>query len=268
MPANQGYHRLSYLCCLLLVCRLLVPCQNPVLAQNDPKTIVPDLSNELGNKYYDAVDYLLKNPWMADTLMMEKISPDIAFSIVIPGMMRYSTLRELVESRPIRALYIQSGRKYSYYATGRFQMKASFAEQVERNYVRLKMGPYKFWLSNTNKARAERAKRLDSEKWQVRYLVIFIKIMDKRFAHIKWKNDEDKARFYATAFDVGFNRDERTIQRYMTGKVPVRKTLARKSKQINSKYRTGDVAVWFMINDGHRFRPEFMLRGDNGSKEE
>ncbi len=241
----------------LVLCRLILVCWGffsflPVLfSQTDPDPLLPDLSNELGNKYYDAVDYLLKNTWMVDTLVEEKIKPDLAFSAVIPQMIRYSALRDLVEGGALRTLYIQSGRKYSHYTTGRFQMKASFAELVERNYSRQKMGPYKFILSNTTKARGERARRLESEKWQLRYLVMFVKLMDKRYAHIKWKNDEDKARFYATAFDVGFNRDMRTIERIMTGK-----TLSRRSKQIKSKYRTGDVAVWFMVNDGHRFRPD------------
>jgi hypothetical protein len=34
-----------------------------------------------------------------------------------------------------------------------------------------------------------------------------------------------------------------------------------RTKMVDSKYRTGDVAVWFMVNDGHRFR------GGEGSSE-
>lgn len=213
------------------------------------KVAVKDLTEDLGNKYYDAVDFLLKNPWMTDTLNHEKLRPDIALSTVIPSMIRYSALRDIVEASAMRTLYIRSGRKYAHYSVGRFQMKPSFAELVERTYTRQKLGPYKFIVSNTSKARSERARRLESIEWQVRYLVMFNKIMDKRYAHIKWKNDEDKARFYATAFDVGFNRDERTIRRMMTPrKMNIR------TKKVDSKYRTGDVAVWFMVNDGHRFR--------------
>lgn len=260
LPVNTGYRKSFVFYRLFLVCWAFLSFSQVIFSQTESSAPLPDLSNELGNKYYDAVDYLLKNPWMADTLLEEKIRPDLAFSAVIPQMMRYSALRDLVEGGALRTLYIQSGRKYSHYSTGRFQMKASFAELVERNYSRQKMGPYKFILSNTTKARSERARRLESDKWQLRYLVMFVKLMDKRYAHIKWKNDEDKARFYATAFDVGFNRDMRTIERIMTGK-----TLSRKSKQIKSKYRTGDVAVWFMINDGHRFRPDHSGRAATGA---
>jgi hypothetical protein len=225
-------------------------CFAALSAQAQEKVAVKDLTSELGNKYYDAVDYLLKNLWITDTLNQEKLRPDIALSAIIPSMIRYSALRDIVEASAMRTLYISSGRKYAHYSVGRFQMKPSFAELVERTYTRQKLGPYKFIISNTSKARSERARRLESIEWQVRYLVMFNKIMDKRYAHIKWKNDEDKARFYATAFDVGFNRDERTIRRMMTPrKINIR------TKKVDSKYRTGDVAVWFMVNDAYKFMP-------------
>lgn len=216
-----------------------------------------DLSTELGHRYYDAVDFLSKNSWMADSLKLENISPDVAFSAVIPSMIRYSVLREIFENNAMRSLYIQSGRKYGHYSVGRFQMKPSFAELVERTWIRQKLGPHKFSTSNTSKARSERARRLQSDRWQLRYLIMFTKIMDKRFAHLQWKSDEDKAWFYATAFDVGFNRDERTIKRMMSP----RKTNI-KNKKVDSQYRTGDVAVWFMVNDGHRFRVTGESPGD------
>lgn len=224
-------------------------------AQAQEPAIQPELILELGNKYFDAIDYLQKNMWIIDTMKNEGVSPDIALSAVIPSMLRYSGLRDIVETGAMRTLYIQSGRKYSHYSVGRFQMKASFAEMVERTYIRLKLGKQKFIVSNSSKARAERAKRLESKEWQVQYLIMFYKIMEKRYAHIEWKNKEDKARFYATAYDVGFNRDERTIRRMMSPKTTNRRVLNRKVKNVNSKYRTGDVAVWFIMNDAYKFVP-------------
>lgn len=216
---------------------------------NEPVT---DISAKLGNKYFDAVDYLRKNTWMADTLKNQKVQPAFAYGIVFPGMTKFSAIRDLIETGAIRTLYVQSGRKYSHYEMGRFQMKPSFAELVERNATRQKMTAYKFDLKNNTKARSERVHRLDSQEWQLRYLVMFIRLMDKRFSHIVWKSEGDKLRFYATAFNVGFNRDERTINRMMTGR-----SLYRKSKDANSKYRYADVAFWFYENDGFRFMADF-----------
>lgn len=224
-------------------------------AQAQEPAIQPELILELGNKYFDAIDYLQKNMWIIDTMKNEGVSPDIALSAVIPSMLRYSGLRDIVETGAMRTLYIQSGRKYSHYSVGRFQMKPSFAEMVERTYMRQKLGDVKFLVNNSSKARAERAKRLESKEWQVQYLIMFYKIMEKRYAHIEWKNKEDKARFYATAYDVGFNRDERTIRRMMSPKTTNRRVLNRKVKNVNSKYRTGDVAVWFIMNDAYKFVP-------------
>lgn len=221
------------------------------LAQKNSEKEVPevDISMALGDRYYDAVEYLEKNPWMYDTLVKANIPPDLAFSVIFPGLTRYSAIKDIMETSAMKTLYVQSGRKYSHYSIGRFQMKPSFAELVERNVVKYKLSDYKFKTTNNPKARSERAKRLDSPEWQVRYLVLYIKIMDKRFSHLKWKTPEDKIRFYATAFNVGFNRNERTI-RYMMS----RRSLLRVSKDLKSKLRHGDIAAWFFENDGRKFK--------------
>lgn len=208
-----------------------------------------ELDQELGNRYYDALDYLMKNSWMSDSLIEKKIDPDIAFGVIFPGLVRYSVIRDIMETGAYRMLYVQRGRKYAHYGVGRFQMKPSFAELVERNVTRNKLTKQEFDLRNTVQARSQRVKRLDSPEWQLRYLVFFIRLMDKRFAHVEWKSDEDKVRFYATAFDVGYNRDERTIRRMMNPRP--RYTKRKKSKP---EYRYGDVAMRFFKNDGHRFR--------------
>jgi len=207
-----------------------------------------DLSAELGSRYFDAVDFLLRNPWMADTLKQEKIQPALAYGIVFPELVKYSALRDVMETGATKMLYVQSGRKYGHYSVGRFQMTPAFAELLERTVVRQKLSSEKFNMSNTPKARGERTRRMDSPEWQLRYLVMFIRIMDKRFSHIKWKSDEDKVRFYATGYSVGFNRDERSIRRMMTTR-----SIIRKSKKVKSKLRSGDIALWFYTNDGYRF---------------
>ncbi len=207
------------------------------------------ISEDLGNKYFDALDFLTRNNWMLDTLMEYKINPDLAYGIIFPGLVNYSALRDIMETGASRTLYVQRGRKYSHFTIGRFQMKPSFAELAERNVTRQKLTKYEFNLKNSVQARSQRVKRLDSPEWQLRYLVFFVRLMDKRFAHIEWKSDDDKVRFYATAFNVGYNRDERTIRRMMNPRT--RYVRPKKSKV---KYRYGDVAAYFFENDGHRFR--------------
>ncbi|HAH56558.1 MAG: hypothetical protein KUL83_11055 [Lentimicrobium sp.] len=225
--------------------------QDETRAQGNKVTVLTQeqLASELGNRYFDAVDYLIKNSWMADTLIEQKINPALAYGIIFPGLVRYSALRDIMEAGAYRTLYVQRGRKYAHYTVGRFQMKPSFAELIERNVTRQKMTSFEFDLKNNSKARSLRAKRLESTEWQLRYLVFFIRIMEKRFNHVKWKSEDDKVRFYATAFNVGYNRDERTIRRMMNPRTP----RYRKAKKTKAKDRHGDVAAYFYNLDGHRF---------------
>ncbi len=222
-----------------------------------------DISSAIGDKYYDAIEFLEKSPWIYDTLVKAGIPPDLAYSVVFPGLVQYSALRDIMETGAMRTLYVQSGRKYAKYTVGRFQMKPSFAEQVERNLVRYKLSDEKFKLTNDTKARGERARRLDSPEWQVQYLIYYIKIMDKRFSHLKWKTAEDKIRFYATAYNVGFNRNERTIKYMMT-----RKSRFKKSRDTRSNIRHGDVAAYFYNNDGHRFKSVLPIIPGGGSEKQ
>ena len=241
--------RLTSACCLLFLICLLSFSANEVMCQKATVLTSEELGLELGNKYFDALDYLKANTWMSDTLIGNKISPDVAFGIVFPGLVRFSSIRDIMETGASRTLYVQRGRKYAHFTVGRFQMKPSFAELVERNVTRQKLTKYEFNLKNSVQARSQRVKRLDSPEWQLRYLVFFVRLMDKRFAHIKWKSDEDKVRFYATAFNVGYNRDERTIRRLMNPR-----TRYSRPKKSKVKYRYGDVAAYFFENDGYRFR--------------
>lgn len=213
-----------------------------------------DVGLALGDKYYDALEYLERNVWIYDTLVKANIAPDLAYSVVFPSLTRYSALKDIMETGGMKTLYVQSGRKYAKYAVGRFQMKPAFAELVERNVLRYKIWDYKFKLTNNAKSRSERAKRLDSQEWQVQYLILYIKVMDKRFSHLKWKSPEDKVRFYATAFNVGFNKNERTIKYLMS-----RRSILKRSKDMKSKVRHGDIAAWFYENDGYRFKSSISI---------
>lgn len=226
---------------------LILGSSNKLLAQRIVET--PVVSDILGDKYYDALEYLERNTWIYDTLVKANIPPELAYSVVFPSLTRYSALKDIMETSGMKTLYVQSGRKYSRYVVGRFQMSPSFAELVERNVTRYKLWDYKFKITNNSKARSERSKRLDSPEWQVQYLILYIKVMDKRFSHLKWKTPEDKVRFYATAFNIGFNKNERTIKYLMH-----KRTFLRKTKHYKGKLKHGDIAAWFYENDGHRFK--------------
>lgn len=241
--------RKSGLIALLLLLLIAFPPASICYGQKESQTM--DVGEALGDKYYDALEYLERNVWIYDTLVKANIAPELAYAVVFPSLTRYSAIKDIMETGGMKTLYVQSGRKYAKYTVGRFQMKPAFAELVERNVIRYKIWDYKFKLTNNAKSRSERAKRLDSPQWQVQYLILYIKVMDKRFSHLKWKTPEDKVRFYATAFNVGFNKNERTIKYLMS-----RRSILKRSKDMKSKVRHGDIAGWFYENDGYRFKSE------------
>ncbi len=246
------FGRFSLLVFLLIFIFISISLPIVVIAQGHNKTV--DVSEALGDRYYDAVEYLEKNTWIYDTLIKANISPELAYSVVFPSLTRYSALKDIMETSAMKTLYVQSGRKYAKYEIGRFQIRPSFAELVERSATKYKLTDYKFKTTNNPKARSERAKRIDTPAWQVQYLILYVKIMDKRFSHLKWKNPQDKVRFYATAFNIGFNRNERAIRYFMS-----KRSLMRSSKDMKSKLKHGDIAAWFFENDGYKFKSDIAI---------
>lgn len=172
-----------------------------------------------GKDYINAETYISKKPWIGTTLKQKNINPEFAIAIVFPEIIRYSAVLNIIESSALKTLYIQNGEKYADFSIGYFQMKPSFAETVENihNKILLKSGR-KTGLFNTQKtvaARKARILRLDDPKWQLRYLILFIKIMEAEYPKASFKDEIEKLRFYATAYNYGFTSDFSTINKHI-----------------------------------------------------
>lgn len=171
-----------------------------------------EYSTIFGEKYTDAVKYLSGNPFIYDTLLKNGINPNFALSIVFPEIIRYSTIQDKLETAGLLSLYVSYGNKYADFSIGRFQMKPSFVEQVERDYVNYVDKSYSFQIdTNDTRSRLARVSRLNSEAWQVKYLVMFIKVMNSRYAFLHWKSLNDKLKFYAVAYNAGYTSGEERI---------------------------------------------------------
>ncbi len=66
-------------------------------------------------------------------------------------------------------------------------------------------------LPESPEKRAKRLNRLKTAEGQVKYLTAFIKIMDVKFSFINWNSDEEKLRFYATAYNSGYKKSAQNI---------------------------------------------------------
>lgn len=136
-----------------------------------------------------------------------------ALAIVAPEVCWYSALQDKGETYTLKVLYAQTGK--GDFSIGYFQMKPSFAEQIENNiksnnslkqrYSEL------FILEDTPQAiRAERVSRLSSLKYQTLYLAAFYEIAENKIS--KWSsNKEGQIQFLknmATIYNGGLNISE------------------------------------------------------------
>lgn len=156
-----------------------------------------------GKRYTEAIQFITDNTWMKDTLREHNIDPEFALAIVFPELIRYSEIQDKMEISGLLTLYVQYGEKYANFSVGRFQMKPTFAEQLEKDAQKWSVGR-DFDLSNTPEARIERVNRLDRVDSQLNYLIVFIKVLDIKYRNMNWKALEDKLKFYATAYNSGY----------------------------------------------------------------
>lgn len=192
-----------------------------IFGSDNPKNSnsADSFKTEMGAKYNEAISYIVSNAWISDSLKANGIDPAFALAIVFPEIVRYSWLRDKMETTGLFSLYVQYGDKYADFSVGRFQMKPTFACRLEQDAISLglfsKSTINKFGENGDTENRLERVKRLDNPMWQVRYLIAFIKVMEKRTHLGNWTSIEEKVKYYATAYNFGYWQTEQKIKKYV-----------------------------------------------------
>jgi hypothetical protein len=181
-----------------------------------------DYAAIFGGKYADAEQFLRQNAWIAGALQLPANDMRIAVAVVFPEIIRFSALEDDIQVRGLKVLYVQYGRAYTDFSVGRFQMKPSFVEHLEEDYGRLftdsekaVIGISAFERADTSRLREKRVRRLDDISWQVRYLRLFMLVMEKRYGKAAMGGLEDRLRFYATAYNVGYLSGESALRQKM-----------------------------------------------------
>lgn len=143
-------------------------------------------------------------------------------AIVFPEVMRYNTLKDDIESESLKVLYVQFGKEYANFSIGTFQMKPSFAEEVETKakgllpdsiYNELQLG---YATSDEETVRSQRLKRLLDEDWQMIYLTAFTAVCDIIYSYKTFSSPLEKLPWYATVYNAGFGRTPAFIERKIT----------------------------------------------------
>ncbi len=132
---------------------------------------------------------------------------NLAVSVVFPELIRYSALQDLIETAAIRALYLQGGTRGADFSIGRFQMKPSFAEALEHDWMQTGLRhEYEIYFDPADNiyARRARIRRLDNPEWQCIYLALFLKLLYRRFPELANEEMTEQVRFCATAYNSSF----------------------------------------------------------------
>ena len=194
-----------------------------ILMLLSPLAAKEDYAAIFGAKYTEAEKFLRQNLWIADSLGLSPLETRVALAIVFPEIIRFKFLEDKIQVRALKVLYVQYGRKYADFSVGHFQIKPTFAEQIERDYNRLFSADEKaaaeiapFDAGDSSRLRKERVTRLDDPHGQARYLRLFMMVMGKLYGNLKFADDLEKLRFYATAYNAGYASGEKAIRR-MTG---------------------------------------------------
>ena len=132
------------------------------------------------------------------------VDPKLLSSIVFPELIRYSHLKDKVEISALYSLYVLFGKEFSNYSVGMFQMKPSFIEKLETEIVKypdietaFMINQFPDNLSEKN-LKSLRIQRMTDSQWQVKYLISFMKIIEKNFFDYlsKIEDERDVVRFF------------------------------------------------------------------------
>lgn len=172
-------------------------------------------------------------------------------AIVFPELIRYNGVFDALEIQSLKFLYISQGKDYADFSVGYFQMKPSFAEQVEKDVATYLSKPEISQLGFTGLAaqadnessRSERIGRIISVDWQLRYLAAFYCICKTKFAATVFANDEERLRFYATCYNAGYHFSAEQVRT----KIP--RKLFHTGKFLKSaNYCYADISAWWFLH--------------------
>lgn len=207
-----------------------------------------DYSAIFGSHYKEAECFIRDNPNLIDTLKKYNFDPRFSLSIIFPELIRYSKLKDVIETSNLKVLYIQFGNQYSDFSIGRFQMKPSFVELLEKDYNRMYFKGKKlfhlrwFDINNTTECRSERVKRMSDEKWQMKYLMLFIAVTNQNFQNVVWNDDIERLKFYSSAYNSGYSNSEEEI----------RAKIGKKFYKIglfdSESYSYSDISAYYFLN--------------------
>lgn len=166
--------------------------------------------------------------------------------IIFPELMRYNSIKDDVEAESLRTLYVQFGSAYANFSIGLFQMKPTFAVQVETKATQLlpdsilKELQMQYKSTDEEIIRMERVERLQDEDWQMVYLTAFVCLCNKLYANKIFSSPTEKLQWYATVYNAGFDKTDA----YISNKIK-RDNFYLSQDMPGKKFKYAAIAGWF-----------------------
>ena len=180
---------------------------------------------ELSPDYNRGLEYLKEHKTNFDHRLKDNQEKKaILISVVFPEIVRYSLVRDLLETTSLEIGYVSKGSGFVDFSIGRFQMKPSFLESIEgviksSGELSDKYQNIIHYASTCEKAvRKERIDRLKSLQWQLRYLQAFYDINLRRHSFLENRSKDYRIGFMASAYNHGFLSDKKEIEYWMSQK--------------------------------------------------
>ena len=188
---------------------LLVMSSATVFSANYPKLF--------GNDWTSAINYVKEHhdEWSREFEQFD-VDARLAVAIVFPELIRYSMWQDEIERAAVNGLYVSKGTDGANFSIGRFQMKPSFAEEIEQEWNRSSLSKeygFVFNLQQNNEARRSRIRRLSNMQGQCRYLAIFIRLLQQRHPQLEQLSEKEQVCFLATAYNRSFTASFQQIKK-------------------------------------------------------
>ena len=134
------------------------------------------------------------------------VDADVAEAIVFPEMLRYSIWQDQLETSAVKGTYVTMGTQGFDFSIGRFQMKPSFVERLEKRWMKSAFpSQYEAYFDTDDNrlARRVRLSRIEDEIWQCVYVAMFIKLTYLDVQGLSALPIEEQVRLVATAYNRG-----------------------------------------------------------------
>jgi hypothetical protein len=182
-----------------------------------------DYPRLFSSNYDNAIEFLAgEEKWMNEIILSYGLKPAEVKAVVFPELIRYNSIRDKIEIFALESLYIQHGKAYANFSVGQFQIKPSFAESIEVDFLKT-FGESKSktsWNPNARDTiqnialRDARLKRLKDKKAMLSYVCLFFKVLESKYP--VWKTTEEKIKFFASAYNFDYRKSASEINEFLS----------------------------------------------------